>query len=1216
MSAADAEKSGFTITVYRGVSKSKPFSGKTSWWTTSKDAAEAYAKDTFGYDDADVVEGRINPSGIPRHNIRKLTEEQLKSLEPDEFGNPQKIGIYEHSDDSIMGSSTDQTIAHVPNENVVTVKPKEPVTGAEAPAAPKAKEPWEMTKAEWIDATNKKYAEDNAKLRAQGFSGVTPNENAHYNQVKHALEAGKPVPPEVLADYPDLQPKSAPAAETTGGKGVQPWKKTEFPQVAQPIRRLQTDVNTFDNAGVLKPIKGVDYLLPGFEEYNFAVSRPSGSKQLGTKRGWTVWEKTSGWKVSESTDIKGKPTSESEAVKLALDRLRAMGKESIDNRIAGIRDAILKASWERAENLGVTPEPTPPPPAETGAEMRPGPGAMTRGAQPTAPIQELDDALRAQTPVGTRDRMAIAEKAADAWAQGRNAVDRGIARLRAITTSLKDAARGVRAPRDIDRRIGEFDWATQKSAAQSKRTGQTIRETYRSEADRGAAALWADTPGTDAQKIAIFRNALANLPRGTPTNIRKALERAANMSQDAKQLTESLRQFFGLREQDAVAEDIFRQGLEDYYTHIWGKESNMPDQLRSHLSNGRVNEYFQFARQRSIPTLVDGILAGKKPVLDPAAVVPFYNYALDRAIASRKLISELEKLDSSELVDPSDPSKGFKPALAATGTRSTVGPVGSQSLLIRPQSKNQLLQNYRPVDHPALKKWKWADTDPATGKTVLYEGDLYVHPEFYERVANMMARDRLSPGAFMRGMLKVSGEVKGFKLGLLSGFHTVHVASHAAFHWTNPFKAGWTPIDWESPATKFAVEKGHLKIAPNPAELAQFSEGILQGNWSQKIPVLGPWSKAFSEWNFGEFIPRLKMATFENAYARNLWMRDHGFPGLKGMSDEMLAARVGDSVNFAFGELNQLFMGKNGRNPTTQRLLRLGFLAPDFGEARLRFVEKSLTAAGWEERLALATMFLTLYGTARIGNWLSHGDSENDLKHAFQVKIGDHWWGMRSVIGDLDHALTDFRNFIQVRLNPVFTRTLLEVGTKTDPQGRRLSWGEIGMNLAKQVLPIHLSALGRDDKQLWESAITAMGVQALHETPQNDIYRLLDNFKAESKDPKLKAQYERSQKEVHAASDYKPLRNALYQENIDHAVTEYQRLLKNGKDASTIRKAMEWFNAAGYAKPFSGSADTEAKFKRTLSKEQLVVYNRAVEDRRKLYIRFNDMLKYMGTRKP
>jgi hypothetical protein len=73
-----------------------------------------------------------------------------------------------------------------------------------------------------------------ARLRSDVFAG------SHKLDVEDALRAGKPVPQEVLADYPDLAakyPKSASTAQTAEGieEGVQEAGKVNQP-AARPIR--------------------------------------------------------------------------------------------------------------------------------------------------------------------------------------------------------------------------------------------------------------------------------------------------------------------------------------------------------------------------------------------------------------------------------------------------------------------------------------------------------------------------------------------------------------------------------------------------------------------------------------------------------------------------------------------------------------------------------------------------------------------------------------------------------------------------------------------------------------------------------------------------------------------------------------------------------------------------------------------------------------------
>lgn len=81
---------------------------------------------------------------------------------------------------------------------------------AEAPAPPTAKEPWEMTRKAWD-----KYlfdTEGGFQTKPRDIQAVEVRNQAHRQYVESAIKEGKPIPPEVLKDYPDLQSKPAPEA--------------------------------------------------------------------------------------------------------------------------------------------------------------------------------------------------------------------------------------------------------------------------------------------------------------------------------------------------------------------------------------------------------------------------------------------------------------------------------------------------------------------------------------------------------------------------------------------------------------------------------------------------------------------------------------------------------------------------------------------------------------------------------------------------------------------------------------------------------------------------------------------------------------------------------------------------------------------------------------------------------------------------------------------
>ena len=81
---------------------------------------------------------------------------------------------------------------------------------------PRAKEPWQMTLEEWAYAQQKKYGYGPPRMDwiKAGYGEVY---RGHKEAVKRALKEGKPVPPEVLRDYPELTKESNPGNPNGGG---------------------------------------------------------------------------------------------------------------------------------------------------------------------------------------------------------------------------------------------------------------------------------------------------------------------------------------------------------------------------------------------------------------------------------------------------------------------------------------------------------------------------------------------------------------------------------------------------------------------------------------------------------------------------------------------------------------------------------------------------------------------------------------------------------------------------------------------------------------------------------------------------------------------------------------------------------------------------------------------------------------------------------------
>ena len=94
-----------------------------------------------------------------------------------------------------------------------------------------------MTKAEWSAKIKKEYG-------LQGFPDLKAKQQTdatHAKEVSDAVLAGKPVPAEVLADYPDLQPSKAPEVKgvvdphIVGAAGDRGYVLNKYPN-ARPVK--------------------------------------------------------------------------------------------------------------------------------------------------------------------------------------------------------------------------------------------------------------------------------------------------------------------------------------------------------------------------------------------------------------------------------------------------------------------------------------------------------------------------------------------------------------------------------------------------------------------------------------------------------------------------------------------------------------------------------------------------------------------------------------------------------------------------------------------------------------------------------------------------------------------------------------------------------------------------------------------------------------------
>jgi hypothetical protein len=189
-----------------------------------------------------------------------------------------------------------------------------------------------------------------------------------------------------------------------------------------------------------------------------------------------------------------------------------------------------------------------------------------------------------------------------------------------------------------------------------------------------------------------------------------------------------------------------------------------------------------------------------------------------------------------------------------------------------------------------------------------------------------------------------------------------------------------------------------------------------------------------------------------------------------------------------------------------------------------------------------------------------------------------------------------------------------------DWRGQKKTPGETTKELAQQAIPLTargFMGIGNTPLNAWEQLAGAVGLKISRYSAQNDVYKMVDDFKKNSKDPKMVAEFERRQKETMADSDYKPLRTALEKGDSKEAKAAYQDLLKT-KKPSEIDKAMKPYTVAlipgteyweKHDKPFTGSRKVESKFVSSLKPEDKAVYERAKAERLAQYQKFKALLK-------
>ena len=175
----------------------------------------------------------------------------------------------------------EQQNAPVPQEvapEMQTIDPAKMEVAEPKPAVPKAKEPWAMTRDQFF---SQPHNPRDARFHGDQF---------HKDAIREAIGMGRPVPPEVLAEYPDLKPPAQ--AETTGQKEVieEPTvefavpEKAEAPKLEAPIQRSTPRTGTPERQSQDAEFEATEKAQEEFYAVERDLRDKIGNARSGTKK--------------------------------------------------------------------------------------------------------------------------------------------------------------------------------------------------------------------------------------------------------------------------------------------------------------------------------------------------------------------------------------------------------------------------------------------------------------------------------------------------------------------------------------------------------------------------------------------------------------------------------------------------------------------------------------------------------------------------------------------------------------------------------------------------------------------------------------------------------------------------------------------------------------------------------------------------------------------
>lgn len=767
----------------------------------------------------------------------------------------------------------------------------------------------------------------------------------------------------------------------------------------------------------------------------------------------------------------------------------------------------------------------------------------------------------------------------------------------------KEVGKEVTSPeRMTDYRRSVLNWSAklQRAFGEAARIQSDIEKQVKDPIKRDAITNWIQAGG---DPVKLRQQASAS----KDPKLAKGYEAALTLTPDELKIANDVQQRYAALERRGQRYDVLGSHKDNYVTQIWdlGKGPTGSAMGRT------LKQKFRFSKARTFPSFFAGEQADFVPkTKDISKLLPVYLHEMESVIAARELVEEMSKGKASD----------GRPLVAAKGVGiPTENPGGDKATLVFPKIPTEETKDYKVLQNqPALENWKWTAKDDA-GNNIFLKADLALHPEAYNKLKNVLGKSAIKewyqtptskvmaiPKALVHGIDAGVSEVKKTMLGVLSPFHQVQEATHAGGHRVNP-AFNIPEIDLVRNRDQMDAAQHGLMLQPDRASESQFMEGFKQSKLISKIPALGPASDWYSNYLFHQYIPGLKFKTYQSILERNnkVYAKDLAAGRVAPEDIKVLSA---EQANAAFGHLNYADLG---RNPTIQHIAQLGILAPDFFESRIRFAGQALKGAtglkvGREQVLALATLALGQAALAYTAAQLTGG--QWDWKRPFEMTKNGKRYTIRSVPEDIQKFMESPRQFLHNRLS-ILGKGALQYSSGVNYKGQKVTAGETTKELAQQPIPLAARGfLGIGELSGMDQLAGAVGLKVGKASPRQDVMDRAHDWGINSTNPKIKAEYERRQKESLPDSVYKPLRQSLESGDTGKIVKNVKDILSLEPDTAAKEKRMKQILkefqpfTAKDIKPFATrSKENEVKFLRSLDAAGKAAYRQAIKEQVEQY---------------